>query len=237
MPIGVIVNVIAVILGGITGTMIGPKLKESFKENLNLVFGACALTMGVNAIMNMQNMPAVIFAVIAGTAIGLGTHLGDRIQGGARMLQKRIERLFPADSSELSGKAYDSMLVTAIVLFCASGTGIYGTMVSGMTGDHSILFAKSILDFPTGLIFACSLGIVTSFIAIPQFVIFMLLYLLSGLILPLCTDVMIGDFRACGGVLLLATGFRMMKVREFPIADMIPAMVLVMPVSWLWSVL
>ena len=39
MPIGVIVNVIAVILGGITGTMIGPKLKESFKENLNLVFG------------------------------------------------------------------------------------------------------------------------------------------------------------------------------------------------------
>ena len=48
---------------------------------------------------------------------------------------------------------------------------------------------------------------------------------------------MIGDFRACGGVLLLATGFRMMKVREFPIADMIPAMVLVMPVSWLWSVL
>lgn len=237
MPIGVIVNVIAVILGGITGTLIGPKLKESFKENLNLVFGACALTMGVNAIMNMQNMPAVIFAVIAGTAIGLGIHLGDRIQGGARMLQKGIERFFPANSSELSGKAYDSMLVTAIVLFCASGTGIYGTMVSGMTGDHSILFAKSILDFPTGLIFACSMGIVTSFIAIPQFGIFMLLYLLSGLILPLCTDVMIGDFRACGGVLLLATGFRMMKVREFPIADMIPAMVLVMPVSWLWSML
>lgn len=237
MPIGVIVNVIAVILGGITGTLIGPKLKESFKENLNLVFGVCALTMGVNAIMNMQNMPAVIFAVIAGTAIGLGIHLGDRIQGGARMLQKGIERFFPANSSELSGKAYDSMLVTAIVLFCASGTGIYGTMVSGMTGDHSILFAKSILDFPTGLIFACSMGIVTSFIAIPQFVIFMLLYLLSGMILPLCTDMMIGDFRACGGVLLLATGFRMMKVREFPIADMIPAMVLVMPVSWLWSML
>ena len=153
------------------------------------------------------------------------------------MLQKGIERFFPANSSELSGKAYDSMLVTAIVLFCASGTGIYGTMVSGMTGDHSILFAKSILDFPTGLIFACSMGIVTSFIAIPQFVIFMLLYLLSGMILPLCTDMMIGDFRACGGVLLLATGFRMMKVREFPIADMIPAMVLVMPVSWLWSML
>ena len=42
------------------------------------------------------------------------------------------------------------------------------------------------------------------------------------------------NFKACGGVLLVATGFRMMNVKEFPIADMIPAMVLVMPLSHLW---
>lgn len=45
---------------------------------------------------------------------------------------------------------------------------------------------------------------------------------------------MINDFKACGGVLLLATGFRMIRVKEFPIADMIPAMILVMPVSYAW---
>ena len=45
---------------------------------------------------------------------------------------------------------------------------------------------------------------------------------------------MINEFKACGGVLLIATGFRMIKVKMFPIADMIPAMVLVMPVSWFW---
>ena len=45
---------------------------------------------------------------------------------------------------------------------------------------------------------------------------------------------MINDFKACGGILLFATGFRMIKVKEFPIADMIPAMILVMPVSFLW---
>lgn len=43
-----------------------------------------------------------------------------------------------------------------------------------------------------------------------------------------------GDFKACGGILLLATGFRMIKVKMFPTADMIPAMVLVMPISWFW---
>ncbi|MCI7739209.1 MAG: DUF554 family protein, partial [Lachnospiraceae bacterium] len=54
-------------------------------------------------------------------------------------------------------------------------------------------------------------------------------------IYPMTTPDMIADFKACGGFLLLATGFRMMKVKEFPIADMIPAMILVMPVSWIWS--
>ena len=45
---------------------------------------------------------------------------------------------------------------------------------------------------------------------------------------------MIGDFKACGGFLMIATGFRIMKLRQFPTADMIPAMILVMPISWAW---
>jgi uncharacterized membrane protein YqgA involved in biofilm formation len=46
---------------------------------------------------------------------------------------------------------------------------------------------------------------------------------------------MIHDFKAVGGILLLATGFRMIKVKMFPTADMIPAMIIVMPISWLWT--
>ena len=147
-------------------------------------------------------------------------------------MQKWISALLPGDQDRTP--EYKSLLVTAIVLFCASGTGIYGSIVSGMTGDHSILLAKSILDLPTALIFACTLGAVTSFIAIPQMIIFLMLFALAKVIFPFCTPEMIGDFKACGGVLLLATGFRMMKVKEFPIADMIPAMVLIMPLSRLW---
>ena len=46
---------------------------------------------------------------------------------------------------------------------------------------------------------------------------------------------MVADFKACGGILMLATGFRMLTLRMFPIADMLPAMVLVMPVRWFWT--
>lgn len=58
---------------------------------------------------------------------------------------------------------------------------------------------------------------------------------LARQLFPLTTPTMINDFKACGGVILLATGFRIMKVKDFPIADMIPAMILIWPISWLWT--
>ena len=220
MPLGVIVNCLGIIIGGILGTFIGPRLSESFKTNLNLVFGACAMTMGISSIALMKNMPAVILSVILGTVIGLAIHLGTIIQNMGMGMEKIISKIIPGQGTK--DAEYQSVLVTAIVLFCASGTGIYGSITAGMTGDHSILLAKTILGF------------VTCVIAIPQFIVFMLLFLLAGAIYPFCTETMICDFKACGGVLLVATGFRMMKVKEFPVADMIPAMILAMPLSHLW---
>ena len=61
-----------------------------------------------------------------------------------------------------------------------------GTVGQTDTADNSAVLAKSILDFATALIFACTLGIVVSLIAVPQFLIFMALYLLAGVIYPLC---------------------------------------------------
>lgn len=242
MPIGVITNALVVAVGGIVGALAGDKISNAFKENLNMVFGACAMAMGISSIVLMENMPAVVFSVIVGTSIGLAMHLGQRIDRAGLMMQRGISRALSGlqragkEQQEPTGSTNNNsaVLVTALVLFCASGTGIYGSIVAGMTGDHSILLAKSILDFATALIFACTLGIVVSLIAVPQFLIFMALYLLAGAIYPLCTPAMINDFKACGGILLLATGFRMIRVKEFPVADMIPAMVLVLPVSYFW---
>lgn len=99
-----------------------------------------------------------------------------------------------------------------------------GSLDAGMTGDSTILFSKSILDFFTAAIFAVNLGYVVSIIAIPQFVIFLVLFLLAKVVFPMASPVMINDFKAARGFLMIATGFRMMKVKEFPVADMILAM-------------
>lgn len=235
MPVGILVNALSIVAGGLIGLFVEDRLDLGFKENLNMIFGVCAMGMGISSVMLMRNMPAVIFSVVIGTAIGLMIHLGDKIQKGAGMMQNVASKIVTNKNTSISEEEFMTTLVTVIVLFCASGTGIYGSIVSGMTGDHSILIAKSVLDLFTAMIFACMLGGVVSLIAIPQLIIFLALFFCAGLIYPMTTPEMIDDFKAAGGFIMLATAFRMMKVKMFPTADMIPAMVLVFPVSWIWS--
>ena len=84
-------------------------------------------------------------------------------------------------------------------------------------------------------IFATSLGLSVAAVAIPQFLILATLFFLGRFVLPLTTPAMIGDFSSCGGIIMLATGFRIAGIKAFPIANMLPALLIVMPISSLWS--
>ena len=232
MPIGVIINTIAIFLGGIAGALLGDKLPEKYKEQLNLIFGLCSMGMGISSIVLMKYMPAVVFALIIGTIVGLVFKLGDKVYELCSKLQKVMIRIVPKKETNMSETEFLATLITVIVLFCSSGMGIYGSLSEGMTGDSSLLITKSILDFFTAAIFACNLGYIVSLIAVPQFVIFTTLFLSASFIVPLTTPDMIADFKACGGFLMVAAGFRILKLKMFPVVDMIPAMILVMPFSW-----
>ena len=233
MPIGVIINTIAIFLGGIAGALLGDKLPEKYKEQLNLIFGLCSMGMGISSIVLMKYMP-VVFALIIGTIVGFVFKLGDKVYELCSKLQKVMIRIVPKKETNMSETEFLATLITVIVLFCSSGMGIYGSLSEGMTGDSSLLITKSILDFFTAAIFACNLGYIVSLIAVPQFVIFTTLFLSASFIVPLTTPDMIADFKACGGFLMVAAGFRILKLKMFPVVDMIPAMILVMPFSWFW---
>ena len=227
MPVGVMVNVASVVLGGIMGSLFGGKLPDRIKKHMNGIFGICAWGMGISAIVLMKNMPAVVFSVIVGTMLGLCMHLGERIRNITGVVLRKVRS--GADEQQTQ------LLLTVVVLFCASGTGIYGSLDSGMTGNHSILITKSILDFFTAMIFAAQLGSVVALIGVPQLAIMGTIFLLAKVIYPLTTPEMILDFKACGGFLLLVTGVRMLDLKDMPVADMLPAVVLAMPVSFCWT--
>ncbi|MBT9777466.1 DUF554 family protein [Clostridium sp. MCC353] len=113
--------------------------------------------------------------------------------------------------------------------------GVFGVFTEGLSGDSSILISKSVLDFCTAFIFASTLGITVSFIVIPQIFIFLALFFLSHIIEPMITSSVLMDFMACGGILTIAAGLRIAKIKAIPIADMIPALILIIPLSFLWK--
>lgn len=116
--------------------------------------------------------------------------------------------------------------VTVTSVLCASGFGLYAVMVESFSGERSQMFSKAMLDFFSTAVFGSSLGFPVSLIAIPQLGVFTLFFLLARVLMPVMDAAMLNNFIACGGVLTIAAGMRMAGIRDYPLIDLLPALVL-----------
>jgi len=231
--IGPYVNGAALLVGSLAGALIGPRLNANIRLRMPMVFGCASMGLGIAMIVKVKFLAPV--TLVMGAVIGEIFQLKTRIQRGAGRARKWIEKI-TRPSGDLSQEEFlDKFVAALLVLFCMSGTGIYGSLSEGMTGDPTLLIVKSILDFFTAPIFASTMGFTVGILVIPQFAIQTLLFFGASLIMPLTTPDMLADFSACGGLIMLATGFRICGIKPFPVANMIPALLLVMPLSWVWS--
>ena len=145
--------------------------------------------------------------MIVGVFAGQVLQLERRVKSGLGIALKKL----PVSAEKINMDEY----VTVVAIFCASGFGIYGVLTEGMTGDPSILLSKSIMDLFTAVLFAGTMGAAVSLIAVPQLAIFL----------------------ACGGILTIAAGLRVSKIKDIPLINMLPALVLVMPFSAVWGMI
>lgn len=231
--IGPFLNSGAIVLGGIIGYLLHKYVPKRLAEGLPLVFSLAALSLGITMIIKVSFMPVVVLALVFGTVIGELMNMEENINRFALKVQEYINRFIP-HKSLLPDDEFSHIYSTLLVLFSVSSLGIIGSMTEGISGNYQLLLIKSILDFFTAMIFALSLGPTLVLIFIPQLLIQSSLFLMARLIMPYMDDVSYGDFSACGGIILLAVGFRMAKIRSFPVVNYIPAVFLVVPLSYLW---
>lgn len=260
MPLGIIADVLSIFIGSIIGTFGGKHLPNKLKEALPMAFSMATMVMAVTSLVKLQNLPVVILSLILGVIIGtlcgferLMRHFGE---WAASLFAKAPRSEAAAQSARLSRPEQSQRMkamplhtdpsqrarnleyfAIAVILFCTGPTGIYGVIQASIAGDNSLLYTKAFLDIFTAAIFASSAGVIICFLTLPVFAIFTFFFLLSGFLAPLITPAMLADFSGCGGLLILATGFRMAQIKMYPVSDMLPALVLVMPLSYLWSLL
>lgn len=234
MLIGPYVNGTAVVVGGLLGALAGRMLPERVRSALPLTFGLCSVGLGIKLIIEVKYMPAVVLAMVIGAVIGELFYVEKSIGKAAGLTRGVINRFLPPVKG-LTHEEFTEKFVAILVLFCASGTGIFGAMHEGMTGDPSVLYIKTVLDLFTSAIFATMLGYAVIAIAIPQVIIQVALAMLAVFILPMTTTSMMADFSCAGGLIMVATGLRICNIKLFPVANMLPGLFLVMPFSHLWS--
>lgn len=113
MPIGVLTNCAAVLVGGLLGTALGKILPPALKEHLPGLFGYCAIAIGVNSIIKASGMTAVVLAILVGFVVGHLLHLE---QWTGRFFKKLVGVLH-LGSDQIDMEFY----ITAVALFCCSG--------------------------------------------------------------------------------------------------------------------
>ena len=195
MPIGVLTNCAAVLAGGALGAGLGKLLPEDLKDNLPTLFGLCSIGIGINSVIKVSGMTAVVLALLVGFTIGHLLHLE---YWTAKFFLKLVKVL------HLGGDDIDmDFYVTAVALFCCSGFGWYSTLTEGITGDPGLLMSKAVLDGFTAMIFASSLGKSVCAILLPQCVILLCVFGAGRLLASVLTPTMFADLSACGGVIFM----------------------------------
>jgi len=230
VPIGILTNNAAVALGGLFGAMIGKRLSKEVSSALNQIMGFIALIIGITLSVKVHTLAAVVLSIILGTLIGTVLRLDDKVSA---FFAKTNSKVFKANSDE----EYMAQFTTLLMLCCASGTGVFGSITEGLTGDSTIIICKAILDFTTVSIFASQIGRSCSIIAVPQMIIFLTLFFCAKLISPVMTDLLKADFTAVGGIIELIIAFRILKLSKFKAIDTLPALFLVFPISYLWNLI
>ena len=121
MPVGVLTDCSCVLIGGLLGTVLGSRFTLALREKLTMVLGFASMAIGINSIVKANQMTPVVIAVIFGTLLGELLHLEEHITHvfGA------VTRKLPHDEANFDMERY----ITVVVLFCASGFGIYGVLV------------------------------------------------------------------------------------------------------------
>lgn len=231
MPIGIMIDSIAIASGALLGAALRKVFPQRLAKSLSQLFALSAIAIGITLIVDYCQLSAVILSLILGTAIGEALNLNQRAKGISAKVDARFKRRFS------DGPVDICIFINLVVMAACSGYGIFGALNEGLSANHTALIAKAVLDFFTFLCFAAAHGAVLSLICVPQFVIYFCIYLLAGFLSPFLDPVAMGDLSACAGVITMATGVNLLWDMDIPLISMLPAFLLSIPFSKLFSML
>jgi uncharacterized membrane protein YqgA involved in biofilm formation len=225
---GVIVNVIAIIVGSLLGRYVLQGISERFKSIIQHSQGLFVVFIGVSGALASNNILLLVLSILIGSIIGEAIDIDKRMHGLGEWASIKLS---------MDKKAFSKAFVSSSVLFCAGSMAVLGPMQSGLSGDHTMLYMKSILDGTFAIFLTSTLGIGVLFSFIPILVYQGAIALGADFIRAYIDDAIIGEMSAAGSILLIGIGFNLLVGTKIKIANMVPAIFLPWPLMLIYQIL
>ena len=236
MPTGTLVNAAAILVGSLLGmlltwlaghfstllpagsTLLAERLKTIIMQGVAL----CVMYLGISGCLEGNNSLIAILSMVLGALIGELLDLDKRMRSLGDWVQKRTEHLVTNGGQASISEGF----VTASLLFCVGAMAIVGALQDGLTGDHSTLFAKSLLDGISSIVFGASLGLGVAFSAVAILLYQGSISLMASFLQPYLGDAVIAEMTCVGSLLIVALSLNMLGLTKIKVMNLVPAIFL-----------
>jgi len=150
--------------------------------------------------------------------------VGDPVPGQIRAGNPAAGRS-TTDGSATPRERFIEGWLTASLLFCVGPLTILGSLSDGLGRGIEQLTLKAVLDGFAAMAFASSFGIGVLMSAVSVAVVQGLLTVAGVLLGSVLPDAHIAALTATGGLMLVGIALRLLRIRDVPVANMLPAVV------------
>jgi uncharacterized membrane protein YqgA involved in biofilm formation len=229
---GTVVNVVTVLLGATAGVLLGNRLPVRTRDVVTDALGLVTLLIAGTSAMSVLD-PALAREVgrSAPMLIVLGSLLVGGITGSLLRLEARVESLggwlqgrLSGDTGSVERHRFVEGFVTASLLFCTGPLTILGSLNDGLGNGADQLYLKAVLDGFAAIAFAASFGWGVAASALTVVVVQGSLTVVGTLLGDVLPAAHLAALTAVGGLLLVGVALRLLRVREIPVADLLPAL-------------
>jgi len=222
---GTVVNAAAVILGCLAGLIL-PKMSVKMRDIIMQGLGLAILFLGVSMGLKTGNFIFVIISLAAGGVLGEMLKLDALLDSAGKRLEAAVKKASPREESTVA-----EGFVTATLLFCVGAMAVLGAIDSGLRGDHTILYTKSLLDGISAMLLTAALGFGVIFSAAALFIYQGAIALCAKMITSFLNaaelEAIVMEVSAVGGILIAGIGMSVLQIRKINVVNLLPSIFVV----------
>lgn len=231
--LGTVTNVVAVVVGSGLGLLIGHRLSVNIRSTVTSALGLVTLLIAAqsafavsdsaltDAVGSSAPMLIVLGALVLGGIAGSALRLEERVEHLGGWLQSRLTR----GDGEGRERFIEGFVISSLV-FCIGPLTILGSINEGLGKGADQLLLKSTLDAFAALAFAASFGIGVMASAVSVAVIQGSLTALGAAMGSFLPDAHLAALTATGGLILVGVAMRLLDLKPFAVADLLPALLI-----------